>query len=145
MNIAIACDHAAYDVKDKIKVYLENLNHIVTDLGTHTSDSVDYPSYGHEVGNYVVKNKVDRGIVICGSGIGISIAANKVKGVRAALCTSVMHAELSRKHNDANVLALGARLTNYDEIESIVKIWLKTDFEGGRHLDRINKIEINEQ
>ena len=144
MNIAIACDHAAYDVKDKIKVYLENLNHIVTDLGTHTSDSVDYPSYGHEVGNYVVKNKVDRGIVICGSGIGISIAANKVKGVRAALCTSVMHAELSRKHNDANVLALGARLTNYDEIESIVKIWLKTDFEGGRHLDRINKIEINE-
>ena len=145
MNIAIACDHAAYDVKDKIKVYLENLNHIVTDLGTHTSDSVDYPSYGHEVGNYVVENKVDRGIVICGSGIGISIAANKVKGVRAALCTSVMHAELSRKHNDANVLALGARLTNYDEIESIVKIWLKTDFEGGRHLDRINKIEINEQ
>ena len=145
MNIAIACDHAAYDVKDKIKVYLENLNHIVTDLGTHTSDSVDYPSYGHEVGNYVVENKVDRGIVICGSGIGISIAANKVKGVRAALCTSAMHAELSRKHNDANVLALGARLTNYDEIESIVKIWLKTDFEGGRHLDRINKIEINEQ
>ena len=145
MNIAIACDHAAYDVKDKIKVYLENLNHIVTDLGTHTSDSVDYPSYGHKVGRYVVEGKVDRGIVICGSGIGISIAANKVKGIRAALCTSTIHAELSRKHNDANVLALGARLTSYDEVESIVNIWLETEFEGGRHLYRINKIEINEQ
>ena len=144
MNIAIACDHAAFDVKDKIKVYLENLNHIVTDLGTHSSDSVDYPLYGHQVGSYVIQNKVDRGIVICGSGIGISIAANKVKGIRAALCTSTMHAELSRKHNDANVLALGARLTSYDEIECIVNVWLRTDFEGGRHLDRINKIEINE-
>jgi len=144
MKIAIGCDHAAFDVKDKVKMYLENLNHTVIDLGTNSNDSVDYPSYGHDVGIHVVNNEVDRGIVICGSGIGISIAANKVKGVRAALCTSTIHAELSRKHNDANVLALGARLTKYDEIESIINVWLKTEFEGGRHLDRINKIEINE-
>ena len=144
MKIAIGCDHAAFDVKNKIKNYHKSLNHIVVDLGTDSIASVDYPKYGHDVGKYVVEKKAKRGIVICGSGIGISIAANKIKGIRAALCTSVAHAELSRKHNDANILALGARLTKYEEIELIIDIWLKTDFEGGRHLDRINKIDINE-
>ena len=98
--------------------------------------------FGHEVGKMVVNNEVNKGIVICGSGIGISIAANKIKGIRAALCTSSKHAEMSRKHNDANVLALGARMTDFNLILEIVDVWLNTDFEGGRHLKRVNLIEI---
>ena len=142
MKIAIGCDHAAFEVKDKLKVFLsDSLNCEVLDFGTDSSKSVDYPNYGHKVGLSVSDNNADLGIVICGSGIGISIAANKVKGIRAALCTSKEHAIMSRKHNNANVLALGARFTSYEEIEDIVKIWINTDFEGGRHLDRINKIE----
>ena len=142
MKIAIGCDHAAFDVKEQLKMYLsDKLNHQVLDLGTDSSESVDYPNYGHKVGLNVSNNSVDLGIVICGSGIGISIAANKVKGVRAALCTSKEHAIMSRKHNNANILALGSRFTPYEEIISIVKSWLNTDFEGGRHLDRVNKIE----
>ena len=144
MKIAIGCDHAAYDVKDKIKEFLIKENLQVVDLGTDNSDSVDYPIYGHAVARKVSSKEVDMGIVICGSGIGISIAANKIKGIRAALCTSELHAELSRKHNDSNILALGARLTKYKEIEKIVKVWLKTSFEGGRHLKRIKMIEIDE-
>ena len=141
MKIAIGCDHAAYDVKTKVVNFLKNSNHEVIDFGTHSNESVDYPEFGHVVGKCVSHNKADRGIVICGSGIGISIAANKVKGIRAALCSSVIHAELSRKHNDANILALGARLTEYNDIELIIQAWLDTSFEGGRHQDRINKIE----
>ena len=142
MKIAIGCDHAAYDVKNKIKKLLNSFDYDVVDLGTDNGDSVDYPIYGHAVARKVAEKEVDKGIVICGSGIGISIAANKVKGIRAALCTSVSHAELSRKHNNSNILALGARLTEYSEIESIVKIWLETQFEGGRHLERIKMIEL---
>ena len=97
MKIAIGCDHAAFKEKNKIKQLLESLNYKVIDCGTHSSNSVDYPLYGHAVASEVANNKVDKGIVICGSGIGISIAANKIKGIRAALCTSVLHAELSRK------------------------------------------------
>jgi len=141
MKIAIGCDHAAYDVKTKVMNFLKNLNYEVIDFGAHSNESVDYPEFGHAVGEYISKNKADKGIVICGSGIGISIAANKIKGIRAALCSSVIHAELSRKHNDANILALGARLTKYDDIELIVQTWLDTSFDGGRHQDRINKIE----
>jgi len=142
MKIAIGCDHAAFEVKDKLKVFLsDSLNCEVLDFGTDSSKSVDYPNYGHKVGLSVSDNNADLGVVICGSGIGISIAANKVKGIRAALCTSKEHAIMSRKHNNANVLALGARFTSYKEIEDIVKIWINTEFEGGRHLDRINKIE----
>ena len=144
MKIAIGCDHAAYDVKTKIVNFLTTKNHDIIDLGTHSNESVDYPEYGHAVANEVALKKVEKGIVVCGSGIGISIAANKVKGIRAALCTSPLHAELSRKHNDANILAIGARLTNYNDIELIIDIWLKTEFDGGRHLSRIEKIEINE-
>ena len=141
MKISIACDHAAYDVKEKIKQLLIERGCEIIDFGTHSNDSVDYPVYGHKVGLSINKNEVQRGIVICGSGIGISIAANKIKGVRAALCTSKEHAVMSRKHNDANVLALGARMTNIDDIFLIVNSWLDTDFEGGRHADRIKKIE----
>ncbi|MDC1051001.1 ribose 5-phosphate isomerase B [Candidatus Marinimicrobia bacterium] len=142
MKIAIGCDHAAFIEKQKILEFLKELGHTVIDLGTHNSESVNYPKYGHNVAKMVVQNEVDKGIVICGSGIGISIAANKIKGARAALCTSIEHAEMSRKHNDSNILALGARMTDYSLIEKIISNWLKTEFEGGRHLDRINLIEI---
>ena len=142
MKIAIGCDHAGYEMKEKIKDFLYTKGNIeIFDFGTNSKDSVDYPKYGHKVGLSVSDKSADLGIVICGSGIGISIAANKVKGIRAALCTSKEHAIMSRKHNDANVLALGARFTKYEDIKLIVQSWLNTDFEGGRHLDRINKIE----
>ena len=142
MKIAIGCDHAAFIEKQKLLNFLELLGHVVIDVGTYSSESVNYPQYGHAVANKVVKDEVDKGIVICGSGIGISMAANKIKGARAALCTSVNHAKMSRKHNDANILALGARMTDYKLIKNIVSVWLETEFEGGRHLDRINMIEI---
>ena len=141
-KIAIGCDHAAFNEKEKLKKYLIKNGYELVDVGTNSSDSVDYPSFGHEVGKLVANNKVNKGIVICGSGIGISIAANKIKGVRAALCTSSEHAKMSRKHNDANVLALGARMTDFSLVLEIVQSWLNTDFEGGRHLKRVNLIEI---
>ena len=141
-KIAIGCDHAAFDEKEKLKIFLIDKGYELVDVGAHSSDSVDYPSFGHEVGKMVVNNEVNKGIVICGSGIGISIAANKIRGIRAALCTSSKHAEMSRKHNDANVLALGARMTDLNLILEIVDVWLNTDFEGGRHLKRVNLIEI---
>ena len=142
MKIAIGCDHAAFIEKQKILEFLKELGHTVIDLGTHGSESVNYPKYGHNVAKMVVENKVDKGIVLCGSGIGISIAANKIKGARAALCTSIEHAEMSRRHNDSNVLALGARIKGGDNILDIVDKWLTTDFEGDRHQRRIEKIEI---
>ena len=142
IKIAIGCDHAAFEEKKKIKEYLIKKGYKIFDIGTNSNQSVNYPKYGHQVANMVVDNIVDKGIVICGSGIGISIAANKVKGARAALCTSCKHAEMSRKHNDANILALGARITEYNLLEEIIDVWLNTKFEGGRHLNRINLIEL---
>jgi len=141
MVIAIGCDHAAFQEKNKVKNILISLGYEVLDFGTNSEESVDYPMYGHDVGKAISNGKADKGIVICGSGIGISIAANKIKGIRAALCTSVKHAELSRKHNDSNILALGARLTDFNDIESILNVWLETSFEGGRHQKRVEKIE----
>ena len=143
MKIALGADHAGFDVKNDIKSYLEFKGHRVIDKGTFSTDSVDYPQFGHDVGKTVSNGDVDRGIVICGSGIGISIAANKINGIRAALCTSLEHAKMSRLHNDANVLALGARMTDYDVLINIIDIWLSTDFEGGRHQERVGKIEVS--
>ena len=142
IKLAIGCDHAAYEEKQKVIEFLRKKDYQVIDLGTDSIKSVDYPKFAHNVAKMVVSNTADKGILLCGSGIGISIAANKVKGIRAALCTSVEHAIMSRKHNDANILAFGARFTDIDLIKSIIKIWLNTDFEGGRHLRRINKIEL---
>ena len=142
IKIAIGCDHAAFEEKEKLKYFLRQKGYEVLDIGTNSSESVDYPKFGHSVANMVTNKIADKGIVICGSGIGISIAANKVKGIRAALCTSSQHAEMSRKHNDANILALGARMTDYELLESITTVWLDTEFEGGRHLKRINMIEL---
>lgn len=141
MKVAIGCDHAGYYIKEKIIKKYNQIKFI--DCGTYDLDSVDYPDFGHKVGATIVKNNnCFTGIVICGSGIGISIAANKIKGIRAALCNTVEHAELSRLHNDANILALGSRLTDEKLIYHIIDSFLKTKFEGGRHQNRINKIEI---
>ena len=141
MNIAIGCDHAGYPLKVAVEDKLLKEGYGVMDVGTESTESVDYPIYGKSVGRAVASGLADRGIVICGSGIGISIAANKVKGVRCALCTSVEMAEMSRRHNDANVLAMGARMIEQDLAFKIVDKWLETDFEGGKHLRRINMLD----
>lgn len=141
MKIAIGCDHAGYPLKVAVEDKLLQEGHGIIDVGTESTEPVDYPIYGKSVGNAVANGLADRGIVICGSGIGISIAANKVKGVRCALCTSVEMAEMSRRHNDANVLAMGARMIEQDLAFKIVDKWLTTDFEGGKHLRRINMLD----
>ena len=142
MKIAIGCDHAAFDEKNSLIRFLENKNFLVKDFGCFSNDSVDYPDYASLVAKEIKNNNYDFGILICGSGIGISIAANRHRGIRAALCTSEFHAEMSRKHNDANIIALGARITPIDEMFSIISKFLDTEFEGGRHQNRIEKIEL---
>ena len=141
MKIAIGSDHAAYNEKKEIINYLASKGLDVLDLGTNSKDSVDYPIFGQKVAKSVINNVSDRGIIICGTGIGISIAANRYKGIRATLCTSKIHAEMSRKHNNSNILALGARTTELNQLKEIIDVWLNTDFEGGRHQDRINLID----
>jgi len=141
MKISIGSDHAGYDVKQEITDFLLNKGYDIDDIGCHSNDSVDYPEFGHQVGKNIVSGVSDKGIVVCGSGIGISIAANKIEGIRAALCFTKEHAKMSRLHNDSNVLAVGARMNGGDNILDIVDIWLNTDFEGGRHQKRIDKIE----
>ena len=143
MIISMGADHAGFSVKEKIREYLESKGYTILNKGAHSEDSVDYPEFGHAVGNSVQSGESTKGIVVCGSGIGISIASNKIEGVRAALCVSVEHAQMSRLHNDANVLAIGARMTDYDVITDIVDTWLTTEFEGGRHSRRVNKIEVS--
>ena len=143
MIISVGADHAGFSVKEKIREYLESKGYTILDKGAYSEDSVDYPEFGHAVGNSVQSGESTKGIVVCGSGIGISMAANKVVGIRAALCTSAEHAQMSRLHNDSNVLSIGARMTDYDVITDIVDTWLSTDFEGGRHSRRVNKIEVS--
>lgn len=140
MKIAMACDHGGLELKENIKTYLEEQGIEVLDLGTNTTESVDYPEYGKACAEAVVSGEADRGIVCCGTGIGISIAANKVKGVRCALCTDVHMAEMTRKHNDANILAMGGRITDLDTAKNITQTWLDTEFEGGRHQRRIDML-----
>ena len=145
MKIAIGCDHAAYTFKEGIKAYLESKGHQVVDKGCYSTDRADYPDHGIAVGEAVAGGEVERGVVICGSGIGISIAANKVKGVRCALCSEPLSAQLSRNHNDANVLAMGARLIGLEMGKAIIDAWFAAEFEGGRHVGRIAKISDYEQ
>lgn len=141
MKVAIGCDHAGYPLKVAVEDKLLKEGYEIIDLGTDSTEPVDYPGYGKAVGEAVARGLAERGIVICGSGIGISIAANKVKGVRCALCTSVEMAEMSRRHNDANVLAMGARIIEQDLAFKIVDRWFETGFEGGKHLRRINMLD----
>lgn len=140
MKIAIGCDHAAFTFKEEIKAYLTAKGHKLIDKGCYSAERADYPDYGIAVGEAVAKGECERGVVICGSGIGISIAANKVAGVRCALCSEPLSARLSRNHNDANVLAMGARLIGLEMGKAIVDEWLQAEFEGGRHCGRIDKI-----
>ncbi len=145
MKIALASDHAGFSEKEKIKPLLSDLGIEYTDLGTVSEDSVDYPDYAKKVAEEVSSGSVDQGILVCGSGTGMAITANKVAGVRAAVAWSEEIARLARQHNNANVLAIGARTTPEGEIPKIVRTWLETPFEGGRHADRVNKINALEQ
>ncbi len=141
MKIALGCDHGGYELKEKVKKHLTEKGYEILDLGCYSTESVNYPVYGKAVGNAVVNKEADFGIVICGTGIGISIAANKVKGVRAGLCTNTTMARLTREHNDANVLAMGARMIGDVLALEIVDTFLATEFQGGRHSQRIAMLE----
>ena len=140
-NIAIASDHAGYELKASLKQQIEQLGFAVEDLGTHSTQSVDYPDYANAMAAWLEKNKDASGVLICGSGVGISIAANRHRHLRAALCHNGLGARLSRQHNDANVLCLGARFVGVDVAKDCVKEFLQTPFEGGRHADRVKKLE----
>lgn len=143
MIIALASDHGGYELKEKVKKHLaEKYSNIeIKDLGTNSDESVDYPVYGRACGEAVRSGIADSGIVFCGTGIGISIAANKVKGIRCGLCTSVEMAHLTKQHNNANILALGGRTTEAKLACEIVDEWLNTEFEGGRHRRRVDMLD----
>ena len=141
MVIAIGCDHAGYELKEKVKARMAAAGHEMIDVGTNSTESVDYPAYGHAVGRSVAAGVAERGIAICGSGIGISIACNKVPGIRAALCTSVEMAEMCRRHNNANVICMGARMISEELAYAMIDTWMSTEFEGGKHERRINELD----
>lgn len=140
MKIAIGNDHAAVDLKNHIKKYVEDMGHTVINFGTDTNESCDYPLYGEKVGRAVADGEADLGILICGTGIGISLAANKVKGVRAAVCSEPYSAKLTRMHNNANIIAFGARVVGEAMAEMIVYEFLNAEYEGGRHQRRVDMI-----
>ena len=146
MNITIGSDHGAVALKDEVKMVLKEYEDIkVTDVGTFGTESVDYPDIAEKVCADVTSGKADLGIVLCGTGIGISIAANKVKGIRCALCTDVYSAKKAREHNNANVLAMGGRVLGFGPAGEIVRAFVESSFEGGRHARRVNKIMAIEQ
>src|SRR5712691_8216157 len=145
MKIAIASDHAGYEEKERLKPLLDELGIQYEDLGTVSEESVDYPDYARKVGDEVASGHVDQGVLVCGSGTGMAIAANKVPGVRAAVAWNEQTAQLAREHNDANVLALGARTTPAGELPKIVRAWFGAKFEAGRHARRVQKIREIEQ
>jgi ribose 5-phosphate isomerase B len=140
MKLAIAADHAGFSLKEKLKKYLQEQNHEVKDFGTNSEQSVDFPDFAHPVANAVEKKDVDFGLLMCGSGNGINMAANKHSGVRAALCWNSEIAKLARQHNDANILTLPARFIEEGEAKKCVDVFLSTPFEGGRHEGRVKKI-----
>ncbi|MEE1087067.1 MAG: ribose 5-phosphate isomerase B [Schaedlerella sp.] len=140
MKVGIGNDHSALELKAEIIKFVEAMGHEVVDYGTKTSESCDYPTYGEAVGNAVVNKEVDLGILICGTGLGISIAANKVKGVRAAVCSEPFTAKMAREHNNANIIAFGARVVGAEIAKMIVDAFLNTEFAGGRHERRVNMI-----
>jgi ribose 5-phosphate isomerase B len=145
MKIAIASDHAGFEEKERLKPLLNELGIEFEDLGTVSTESVDYPDYARKVAEEVAQGKVDQGLLVCGSGTGMAIAANKVPGVRAAVAWSEEIARLAREHNDANVLALGARTTPVDQLPGIVRAWFSAKFDVGRHERRVEKIREIEQ
>ena len=138
--IALGCDHGGFALKQAVKKFLDEKGLEYKDYGTYTEESCDYPSYGEAVAKAIVNGECDRGILICGTGIGISLAANKVKGIRAALCHNEFTAQMCREHNNAQILAMGARVLEEDMALRIVDIFLNTEFAGGRHETRVNKL-----
>ena len=144
MKVAIGADHAGYQLKEEVKEFLSQKRIEYQDFGCHSTESTDYPDWGLKVAKAVAKNEFDRGILICGTGIGMCMVANKILGIRAASCYGVFTARLSREHNDSNILTLGARITGEDLAKEIVEEWLKAEFNGDRHkrrMDKIRKIE----
>ncbi len=138
MKIAIGCDHAALELKNKVKKYLEDKGYEVTDKGTYTTDSCDYPVYAKAVCESVLDKSADKGILICGTGIGMSMAANKIRGIRAALCNEIFSAEITRRHNDTNVICMGARVIGEEVAYKVVDAFLEAEFEGGKHQRRVD-------
>jgi len=139
--IIIGCDHAAYPLKEKVKDYLTGKGIDVEDVGTNSEKSVDYPDFGKKVASMVSNSNFKRGILMCGTGIGMSMVANKFSHVRAALCTEPFSAELSRRHNNSNILVMGGRMTGETLAIEIVRVWLETPFDGGRHQERLNQFD----
>ena len=142
MKFYIACDHAGYNIKQSVIDIVENLGHEIVNLGTDSNERVDYPDFAHKLSEAVLEDDGSNGILICGTGIGMSLTANKHKGIRAALCHDAYTAEMSRAHNDANVLCFGERVVGLGVVQSIIEAWCETDFEGGRHANRVKKIEL---
>ena len=140
-QIAIGCDHVGFELKTHITEYLQSKGYSIKDFGTHSTQRTDYPVFGKAVAEAVTSGECEKGILICGTGVGISIAANKVKGVRAVVCSEPYSALLSRQHNDTNILALGSRVVGRDLALMIVDTWLGGEFEGGRHKSRIDMLE----
>ena len=140
MKVAVASDHAGFDLKTKIVMWMKSLDYQILDFGTYSDESVDYPDFAYPASEAVAAGIADFGVLICGTGTGMSITANKVIGIRAASCTSVELAQMARKHNNANVLTLGSRIVSLELAEEIVKEFLEGEFEGGRHMIRIEKI-----
>ena len=143
--IALGADHAGFTLKEVVKAWLERQGHKVLDVGTHTADSVDYPDYASAVADALLAGAAERGILVCGTGIGMAMAANKVPGVRAAACADAYTAQMAREHNDANVLALGARIVGAEDAIGIVRVWLETAFAGDRHVRRLAKLAALER
>jgi len=142
LKFYIATDHAGFNIKESVKELVKSMGHEVVDLGTNSNERVDYPDFAHKLSKEVLNDSGSFGILICGTGIGMSLAANKHKGIRAALCHDAYTAQMARAHNDANVLCFGERVVGLGVAESILKAWCETDFEGGRHENRVKKIEI---
>ncbi|MFO7591146.1 MAG: ribose 5-phosphate isomerase B [Acidimicrobiia bacterium] len=145
MRISVGSDHAGFELKEKLEAHLKMLGHDVTDVGTHNDDSVDYPDLAAKVGTAVASGEAERGVLVCGSGIGVAIAANKIDGVRAANVYDPEMAKMSRLHNDANVVTMGGRYLPDETAQEIVDTFIATAFEGGRHQRRVDKITALEQ
>ncbi|MFB3884360.1 MAG: ribose 5-phosphate isomerase B [Thermodesulfobacteriota bacterium] len=145
MQIGLACDHGGFELKEELKAFLRSIHADPVDMGTFTEDSVDYPDFGIQVAEKVSRGELERGILICGTGIGMSILANKFPNVRATLVHDLYSCRCSREHNDSNILVLGGRVLGKDLAKEIVKVWLETPFAGGRHKRRLEKIEALEK
>jgi ribose 5-phosphate isomerase B len=141
VKIVLGCDHAGYDLKEAVAAHLRALGHEVQDVGTHGREAVDYPEYAVEVARRVAGTEADRGVLICGSGIGMSMVANRIAGVRAAMVSDPEAARMSRRHNDSNILCLGARFLSPEQAVAVLDVWLEEAFEGGRHQRRLDLID----